>query len=79
MSIQSPPRGPNTLRLTETHRDIMTRYDAENNTAKQVKWHLLGLHETRLYFPMQNVEKIRLRMSSEVVWPVRESRAQRAR
>src|SRR5208337_2018379 len=31
------------------------------------------------YFPMQNVEKIRLRISSEVVWPVRESRAQRAR
>ena len=31
------------------------------------------------YFPMQKVEKIRLRMSSDVVCPVRESRAHRAR
>jgi hypothetical protein len=31
------------------------------------------------YLPMQKVEKIRLRMSSGGVWPVRESRAQRAR
>src|SRR5580700_9943780 len=28
------------------------------------------------YFPMQKVEKIRLRISSEVVWPVSESSAQ---
>ena len=31
------------------------------------------------HFPMQKVEKMRFRMSSEVVWPVRESSAQRAR
>jgi hypothetical protein len=33
----------------------------------------------RVHFPMQKVEKMRLRMSSGVVWPVRESRDQRAR
>ena len=32
-----------------------------------------------VHFPMQKVEKMRFRMSSEVVWPVRESRAQRPR
>jgi len=32
-----------------------------------------------LHFPMQKVEKIRLRMSSVVVWPERESRADSAR
>lgn len=31
------------------------------------------------YFPMQKVEKIKFKMSSDVVWPVRESRAARAR
>ena len=36
---------------------------------------LLNVH----YFPMQKVEKMRLRMSSGVVCPVRESRAQSAR
>lgn len=40
---------------------------------------VLGPNRMPLYFPMQNVEKIRLRISSEVVWPVRESSAQSAR
>jgi hypothetical protein len=32
-----------------------------------------------IYFPMQNLEKMRLRTSSGVVWPVRESNAHSAR
>ena len=41
--------------------------------------HFPGLHRSLFHFPMQKVEKIRLRMSSGVVWPVSESSAQRAR
>ena len=40
---------------------------------------IVGSARTPNYFPMQKVEKIRFRMSSGVVWPVRESRAQSAR
>ena len=35
--------------------------------------------ETQVYFPMQKVAKIRFKISSGVVWPVSESKAQRAR
>ena len=39
----------------------------------------MGSDEPVVHFPMQKVVKMRLRMSSGVVWPVRESSAQRDR
>ena len=52
---------------------ILSRPKGRNTTHLSLKMNLFD------HFPMQKVEKIRFRMSSEVVWPVRESRDQRAR
>lgn len=83
MSSLSPglPTNPTVREFGERyfHEQVVSNWKDPKAIRRYLNNEILPALGSPGYFPMQKEEKIRFRTSSVVVWPVSESRAQRAR